>query len=502
MPHRIAIARISQETNALCPVRAELEDFRRYHLLVGEELRAACGPKREEVHGYIRNAELSGATTEATQHGEVELVPIVSAWTLPGGPLSQQAFAALRRMLVEGLAAAGPLDGMLFVLHGAMVVDGVEDAELALMADARAALKPGGALCVCLDLHAHMTAAKVSAPDILVTFRTNPHRDHARTGAEGMRLLLRRLEGTLRPTTAWRALPMVFGGGTTVDFSPSMWPMRRALARARRTPGVVTASLFLCHPWSVATDLGWATHVVTDGDAALAERVAEMLADAAWGVRAAGPPRTRSAQEAIDAVRGRWWLGKLGCACFVDISDVVGAGSTGDHTGLLRGLVEGGVGLRSYVPLRDPDAVEALWGHADGETVEIDVGGYLTGEFAPPLRVRGVVRCRRETVAFGRVVLLDLGHVALAITAGPAFAIRPSFWSDLGLSVWRADIVVVKSLFLWLPWFLHVVRHGYLVQTYGPTDLDALLRRDYDGPIHPKDVVDDWRDADRRRRCA
>ncbi|MDP2316929.1 MAG: M81 family metallopeptidase [Pseudomonadota bacterium] len=499
---RIAIARISQETNALCPVRAELQDFQRHHLLVGAEILAACGPGGQEVPGYIRRAELAGAMHEAARHGGVEIVPIVSAWTLPGGPLSHQTFSALRRLLVDGLAAAGPLDGMVFVLHGALVADGVEDPETLLMADARAALGADGALAVCLDLHAHITKAKVKAADLLVAFRTNPHRDHFRTGAEGMQLLLRMLAGRLRPVTAWRALPMILGGGTTMDFGLAMLPLHRALARARRMPGVVTANLFLCHPWSVAPDLGWATHVVTDGDPALAERVAEMLADAAWQVRGAMPPRTRSAEEAIGTVRRRWWLRKLGCACLVDTSDVVGAGSTGDHTGLLRALLAHGEGLRSYLPIRDPAAVAALWRQADGERVDLDVGGYLTGEYAPPLRVTGTLRARRETEAFGRIVLLELGHVALAITEGPPFAIRPAFWSALGLSVWRADIVVVKSLFLWLPWFLPVLRQGYLVQTYGPTDFDALTRRPFDGPVHPKDIVDDWRDADRRRRCA
>lgn len=496
MPLRVAIARISQETNALCPVRAELEDFRRHHLLVGEEIRTACA-RGAEVAGYIPRAELAGAMGAAGP--DVEIVPIVSAWTLPAGPVSHQAFAALRRLLVDGLTAQGPFDGILLVLHGAMVADGVDDPDLLLLADARAALRPGGKLALCLDSHARLTTERVAAADVLVAFRTNPHRDHARTGAEGMRLLLRCLAG-MRPATAWRSLPMILGGGTTIDLAPAMWPVRRALARARRVPGVVSANLFTCHPWSDATDLGWATHVVTDGDAALAERVADTLADAAWGVRATMPPAPRDAEDAIATVRRRWWLRKLGCACLVDTSDVVGAGSTGDHTGLLRALLTYGRDLRSYVPIRDPAAVRALW-ERDGE-VEIEVGGYLTGHFAPPLPVRGRVAARRETEAFGRIVLLELGPVALAITEGPPFAIRPSFWSDLGLSVWKADIVVVKSLFLWLPWFLPVFRQGYLVRTVGPTDFDALTRRTFDGPMHPKDPVDDWRDADRRRRSA
>jgi hypothetical protein len=40
------------------------------------------------------------------------------------------------------------------------------------------------------------------------------------------------------------------------------------------------------------------------------------------------------------------------------------------------------------------------------------------------------------------------------------------------------------------------------VRTAGVTDFDAAFDLDFAGPVHPKNVVDDWRDADRRRRLS
>jgi len=90
---RIAFCRISQETNALSPVRTEVEDFRRTHLLEGLELMRVCGRGVAEAPGFLRNAELSGFVRAARELGRdrVELVPLFSAWTISGGKLSARA---------------------------------------------------------------------------------------------------------------------------------------------------------------------------------------------------------------------------------------------------------------------------------------------------------------------------------------------------------------------------------------------------------------------------
>jgi hypothetical protein len=38
------------------------------------------------------------------------------------------------------------------------------------------------------------------------------------------------------------------------------------------------------------------------------------------------------------------------------------------------------------------------------------------------------------------------------------------------------------------------------VRTGGTTDLDAAYAIPFDGPIHPRDHIEDWRSVDRRRR--
>ncbi|CAN5168978.1 hypothetical protein BH09MYX1_BH09MYX1_29400 [soil metagenome] len=78
--------------------------------------------------------------------------------------------------------------------------------------------------------------------------------------------------------------------------------------------------------------------------------------------------------------------------------------------------------------------------------------------------------------------------------------IKPSFYGDLGLSVWNADVVVVKNFFPFRMFFLPYARKTIYVKTRGVTDLDAAFPLKFDGPVHPRDAVSEWRERDRMRR--
>jgi hypothetical protein len=77
---------------------------------------------------------------------------------------------------------------------------------------------------------------------------------------------------------------------------------------------------------------------------------------------------------------------------------------------------------------------------------------------------------------------------------------RPSFYTEVGLDPWRADIVMVKNFFPFLMFFLPYNRKTIFVRTHGTTDFDAAFGLPFDGPVHPRDHVDDWRERDQARR--
>ncbi|MEZ4470795.1 MAG: M81 family metallopeptidase [bacterium] len=357
-------------------------------------------------------------------------------------------------------------------------------------------------VAVTYDLHGNLTPEKVAGSPLLFAYRTNPHRDHARVGERAGRVLLDTLDGKIRPVAAWRSLPMVLGGGTTVDFLPTMRPLFRHMKKLERDPRVLGCSLFMCHIWNDHPHLGWAVHVLTDGDAALAERLADDLAERAWAVRTVEPPRFPTVAEAIEKARGARLRRKLGAVCMSDVSDVVAAGAPGENHRILEALRAHGRGLLAYVPFRDAAAVEALWATGVDQPVAFSLGGRLHPEQNQALAIEGTLRFKRESLALGRQVVVESGDLRLVITEGPPIAMKPEFYRDVGLDPAKADIVVVKSFFPWLIYFARYSRMNLWVQTEGITDLDAVKRIPFADPVFPIDEVADWRPIDRQRRGA
>ncbi|TVQ86274.1 MAG: M81 family peptidase [Deltaproteobacteria bacterium] len=498
---RIAYARISLESNALSPVFTTLKDFERTHLRSGQELHQACLPGGDEAPGFLRNAELSGLVRAALRwKGPVELVPLFSAWTVPGGPMSRETYDHFVDRLLSELTEAGDVDGVFLALHGALCVPGVGDPEGELLAKVRAQVG-SVPIAVTFDLHANLTRLKVESVDLICAYRTNPHRDHAQVGERCANLLLRTLAGEIRPTLAWRSLPVVLGGGKNVDFLQPMRRLYRWMNRQERHDRVLYVNLFQNQLWLDHEEVGWATCVLTDGSPDIADRLADELAELCWEVRHEQPPVFPGPEEAIEIARQARWARRLGTVCMCDASDIVGAGGTGDNTRLLRALLEGAADLNIHFPVRDPVAIERLWGEPLGRRVSLPVGGTLDPGRNEPLPLRGRLLHRYQSDVFGRMALLQVDHVKVVITEGANLVMRPRFYKQIGLDPWKADVVVVKSLFPFRIFFAPMNRRTIYVRTQGITDFDAAMREiPWTHPVHPRDRVEDWRPADRRRR--
>jgi microcystin degradation protein MlrC len=293
----------------------------------------------------------------------------------------------------------------------------------------------------------------------------------------------------------------LLGGGTTIDFLSPMRPIFSRMKRAERRGEVLAASTFMVHPWNDDPALGWSTLCVSDGDARAADRLADELADMCWTVRDRLPPEFATADDAIDAARSATLRRKLGCVVMADASDVVSAGAPGDSTHLVRALLERATGMLVYAAVRDPRAIAQHWSRDAGDVIATQLGGSLDPARSSPLAVRATVAGKYDRAGFGRTLVLAIDHVRLVVTEGPALVMRPSFYTEVGLDPWRADIVVVKNFFPFLMFFAAYNRKTIFVRTSGATDFDAAFGLRFDGPMHPRDRVDDWRERDKLRRA-
>ena len=368
-PLRIAYARLFHEANVYSPLPTTRADFQRVQLIRGSALTERVRRDRWEIPGLIPWGELSGFEEAARRAGGVERLPLLSAMAIPSGKLTAAAYAELRDELIAGLEEVAPVDGVYLALHGSMRVAGMSGApEADLLRAVRRVLGPAARIAISLDLHANLSAEIVAAADVIQSFRANPHWDLAPSGYRATRTLIGMLRGDVQPVSAWRKLPIVLGGGAGISFLTPARSVFRRMKRMARDRRVLNVSFNMVHPFSDADDLGWTTHVITDGDRDLAERLADELADAAWAIRRHPLPTFHSLEEALELVRHKSRLHGGLPSSLIDLGDNVLSGTSGGTNHLLGALLERAPNMRVYVPIHDPGLVEAAR-HRSGENV-------------------------------------------------------------------------------------------------------------------------------------
>ena len=192
---RIGVASLVQETNTFSPKPTVWED---YTVLVGDD--AASTLRRT-------NTEFAGAFSALRRMG-AEPVPLLAAWALPSGKVTDETFARLSALLDDRLEEAGRLEGLVLSLHGAMATESIFDADSALIEIARRRI---GAvpLGVSLDLHANVTPRMVELSDAVVGYHTEPHIDMASTGKRIARLVTAIAYGEISPTMGLAKRPLL-----------------------------------------------------------------------------------------------------------------------------------------------------------------------------------------------------------------------------------------------------------------------------------------------------
>jgi len=440
---RFFVAMVSHETNTFSPISTDRGQFEARGLHYGGELLEAYRDTGTCLGGMLDGAAAAGVT----------LVPSLAAAASPAGRVAKDFYADVRARLLADLRAAGPLDGVLLDLHGAMVVDGLDDGEGDLLRAVRATV---GAtpIAVTLDFHANVTAAMVESATLLHGYKTYPHVDMDARGREAALRLAEVAGGRRRPTVAFRQpplLPPIAGQATTRG------PMRRLydLADAmERRAGVLTVSVFAGFPLADIRDAGLSIYVATDGDQALADALADELAAAAWALRREFLHTALPVPEAVAralALDGR-------PVVLADIADNTGGGAAGDTTTILRELLRVGARSATVACLWDPAAVRACVEAGVGATVSLSVGGRVDPSHGAPLAVSGRVRtlsdgrfvhrgpmCRGLEGRLGTTAVLDVNDVKVILISHRWQTLDPEMIRFVGIDPPGEKILVVKS---------------------------------------------------------
>ncbi|EKF18512.1 M81 family metallopeptidase [Nitratireductor pacificus] len=490
---RIAVIHIAQETNDFNPKLTTLNDYRSFGILEGAEVFETMRGYGQ-VGGYLQAVEDSGL--------QVESVPIIRAYSLAGGRISREAFEFFQEKIREGLTAAGPIDGLALQLHGACAADGVDDVEGAQVELCRSLLGKDVPIVLGLDHHANVTRKIIDNCDAIVGHRTQPH-DTFDTGVIGAELLLRIITEKLEPVMAWRKIPLV---SHQEQFLTSQGPMKIWFDRARemeKDPRVLQASNYPMQPWLDVAEGGWSTIVVTNGDQALAEKLADELADLCWSLRDAF--QVREAVPVDEAVL-QADAAEKGVVIISDTGDTVFGGAGGDSNVILEAMLRLGIKGKALVPMISPAAAHKLAAAGEGAEVTLALGGDTADNFFQPLEVTGIVRKvgggvvkidynQQSEVDIGCAVIFEIGPVTMLITELRGVAGNvPSIYRVMGVEPKDFQMAVLKTASNF-QYFAPIASRLIRADTRGPgqSDVMTLPWRRVPRPMYPLEHFDDWR---------
>jgi microcystin degradation protein MlrC len=451
---RFICAEFKQEANSFSPLRTGLPDFENYHLYRGPEVQARLPGTGTEIGGFYAVARREGA----------DLVPALATMAMSSGPVEQAAYQMLREELLQGVASLLPADGILLALHGAMLVEGIDDPEGALLARLRA-IAGAIPLVVSLDLHAVPTPGLLEHADAVVGFDTCPHTDLFETGVRAAELLVQIVRQGVQPRMAFVRVPLDLPAEAvdTSEAGPAMDLLQAALSE-REQEGILSTSVFFPQPWLDVPHLGATLLVVFDerkgGAAANATAAAAKLAQQLWDRRGAFRAEYHSVEGAVDLALAGGAEPAAGPYVISDSPDTIAGGATGDSTRLLRQLLEVGERLPGDTLLTVVDANAALAAarHNPGERFSLRVGGKVDRQFNQPVRLEGVLRTLFHgrfrisgpsytglIMQMGLTAVVEVDRLKVVITSERTWTHSPDFYRAVGLDPASAWIVLTKS---------------------------------------------------------
>jgi microcystin degradation protein MlrC len=492
---RLLIAKVSHETNTFSPVPTPVARFcpDGETLLTGQAAIDFYRGTTSCIGRYLAIADELGA----------EVVLPVAAAAPPSGPVDDDAFDLFCSLITDTLRQQR-FDAIMLDLHGAMVTRQYEDAEGELLRRVRA-VAPDTKLSVSLDMHANIFDGMVSRADVIAGYRTYPHVDHLPTAERAGRTLVRTLRGEVHPVTAWANVPMlphVMAQGSYRSPNKDLQAMAEAMERSGEA---LVASVFTGFPHADVSQAGLSAVVVTDGDAAAAQRLVARLLDAAWAARQSFTFQTEPLADSVARAKAL-----DGPVVMLDHCDNSASGGTMDTTTVLAEIMRQGLEDVVFFGIYDPDAVQAAMRAGVGAMVELRIGGRMQMPSVPgnnePLLVCGRVRTLSAgyfvsespmragvAVTMGPMAVLDTGKVEIVLISRHTEPSDLGLFKVVGIDPAKKRYVAIKSRVHWRADLGSLAKHviecnglGVCTSDYGILNFERVRR-----PIYPLDLINE-----------
>ncbi|EJC68561.1 hypothetical protein Rleg5DRAFT_4330 [Rhizobium leguminosarum bv. viciae WSM1455] len=461
---RIAVGGIHTECSTYNPVLNEEKDFR---VVRGEALLAS------PYFAFLKDYD-------------AEFLPTIHARAIAGGPVSRATYEAFKGEFLERLKPMLPLDGLYLAMHGAMYVEGMEDAEGDWIGAARAAVGEDCTVSASYDLHGNVTQRIIDALDIYSTYRTAPHIDVEETMRRSVSMLVKSLKTGERPTLLWAPIPVVLPGERTSTVDEPAKSLYDMLPGIDAIDGVWDASLMVGYVWA-DEPRATAAAIMTGTDRAVLEREAKRLARAYWNAREdfVFGCETGSLEECVE----RAIASPTAPVVLAESGDNPTGGGVGDRADVLAELIARDATGVVFAGIADKAATEACYAAGIGAELELSVGASLDTKGSKPVVARFTVKFLHETSdPSDRQVVVSVSGIDLVLSAKRRPYHNIVDFTRLGLDPHQAKIIVVKSGYL-SPELAPIANPNLMALSTGVVDqfVERLPRLRKQHPTYPFD---------------
>jgi len=482
---RIAVAGILHETNSFAPDLTTMANFAGERVSNNEEYAARYAGTRTSMGGVLDAAEGRGMT----------LVSGIYTAATPSGMVEQATIETLFDQVTASVDDT--VDGLVIIMHGAMVAQGYPDVEGAFLRRLRDRFGDKLPIAMTLDLHGNVSREMVELADIIVGYDTYPHVDMYERAVEAVGLLERTIRGEIRPTRALAQPGLIVIPQSMLTTEAGI--MKELLDEAfaiEADERVLNVTVIGGFPYSDVEDAGISFVVTTNDDPQLARDYADRLAARAWDNRERFLLQFQPPEAAVAEALAQ----PEGPVILVEGADNVGGGAPADATHVLRHLVN--APKKSLVVVYDPAAAAEAHRLGVGGSFSGAVGGHSGELHGEPVAISGKVRLlfdgkyrhvgpymTGQLTDMGPTAVIECGNLTVQLTSK-----RQAPW-DLGhiryAGLWPTDfhIIVVKAAVAWRTAFGSFAKHIIQVDSPGCTtsNLEHLTYRELRRPIYPLD---------------
>ena len=435
---RIAIAGVVHETNTYCH---ETTDMSKFSILRGEKFAKMAGTE----------TTTGGALDECSRLG-IEAVPLMVANAQPSGTIQSEVYESFKAEILEGLSQELPVDGVFLDLHGAGVVEHLEDLEGDLCAAVRELVGEAVPITAAFDLHGNVTQQMADSLDGVFACHQYPHIDMHLRAAEAIQLIDSMLRDNFRPVTHVETLPMLLPTTTTFGGIGETF-LAEVLEAEKQQDSIIDISWFHGFPYTDIGHIGSYIVVTLRGERHDAEKIAKELANKLWRLRDDFIPKRLDAQQALDLAQSN------GESPVVvnETSDNCGGGAPGDGTHLLKAMLDHKLQNSCFGFIVDPEVAAQANAAGVGSVIDVRLGGKTDDLHGEPLQLTAYVKAvhdgRLILKAMARGARINLGTMArlvvddldVIVVSNRSQTLDDGPFEALGIDVTGKSIIALKS---------------------------------------------------------